>query len=147
MKNNLRKLGKIVSQERKNSHMRTDLHRLKRQFRGLLKRKKTAFVNNIYNDMQANVRDSKQLWKMLDKLKKQHEEKVDHIKSIRPTLWIDSFKKLLTTQNSETVESDDHQLDNSSIPSMDKIIDDDELQKSSKKFENRHILWIGSNCK
>ena len=40
MRDNLRKLGKIVSHERKNSHTRTDLYRMKKQFKGLLKRKK-----------------------------------------------------------------------------------------------------------
>ena len=46
----------------------------------------------------------------------------------------------MTSQNSETVEFEDHQADNSSFTIMDKEIDDDELQKAAKN------LKTGKSC-
>ena len=93
-KNNLRCQGNIVKRQPNCTDQKLKLFEQKRNFKKLIKDKKKRFKENIIQEMALNKKNSKQFWKLLDKLKEPKHD-TDFVRSISEQNWKQYFESIL----------------------------------------------------
>ena len=66
--NNMRKIANDIKRDPRNENLRIQLFSKKKEFKYLVRRKKRAYQNNIFNNINISKKESKTFWKELNKL-------------------------------------------------------------------------------
>ena len=86
--------GNIIKRQPNSTYQRLKLFEQKRHFKKLVKDKKKRFKENIIQEMDLNKKNSKQFWKLLDKLKEPKHD-TDFVNSIPEHNWKQYFESIL----------------------------------------------------
>ena len=133
LKQDLMLIGKQVSREKLNSKTRKELSLKKKQFKNLIKKKKLEYQYKTIKQIASTKNNPREHWKLLDTLRRDHNEQINYVEAIDSSQWIKMFKSLLQSGKQISLSNP---IENSETDStMTNVITLTELQIAIKKLK------------
>ena len=121
----VKQTAKLVRRQPYQNNLKETLFALKKQLKNKIKENKRIHKENILNQLNCNIKDTKKFWKILEKIHPKHND--DNFKSgISGQRWVNYFKSIYT--DTETQPFPPSPVENGPL---DYIITMDELTKAS----------------
>ena len=93
----LHKLSREVSNNHQNRQLRQNFYKKRKEFKKAVKSKIKLYKDSLVNKLNdTSLSDPSEYWNIIQELSKLHSEKSNNSEHIKPEVWIDHFKGLMT---------------------------------------------------
>jgi hypothetical protein len=144
---NLKNMGRLLSRDPKNYHLRKTFYYNKRVFKKMVKKKLETRKNALVQELNSHDTDPKYFWKILENLNEcTHGSKIEK-DVIPPNIWMDHFQSLMVSKDEKLTEDQEKVVNYVNDPDNWKSFNELSYRISDKEIiEATRLLKRGKAC-